>query len=188
MGKAVKKFILGLIVGILLVPIALFLDFLSGRAPIAAGDAPLPLERFYAGAAIHGRVSREMPKTVPLQADTATYQAGADVYKHYCGGCHGLINRPESPVAKGMSPHPPQLLEPDSMVTDDPPGETFWKVKNGIRLSGMPSFQSMLTEEQMWQVSIMLANADKLPDVVRQDLTFVPPAPSVTPNATPKKQ
>jgi thiosulfate dehydrogenase len=184
----VKKFIVGLIVGIVLVPIALFLYFVSGRAPVAAIDAPLPLERLYAGAAIHARMSREMPQNVPLQVDTATYLAGADLYKHYCSGCHGLINRPESPVAKGMSPHPPQLLEPDAMVTDDPPGATFWKVKNGIRLSGMPSFQTALSEEQMWQVSVTLANADKLPDVVRQDLTFVPPAMPATPNPEPAKK
>ncbi len=183
-----RKFIVGLIVGIVLFPLALFLYFLSGHAPIAAGDAPLPLERLYAGTAIEGRIKREMPKSVPLQADTATFQAGADVYKHNCSGCHGLINRPESPVAKGMSPHPPQLLEPDSMVTDDPPGATFWKVKNGIRLSGMPSFQASLTEEQIWQISLLLANADKLPDVVRHELTFVPPLMPAIPNPEPAKK
>jgi mono/diheme cytochrome c family protein len=46
-------------------------------------------------------------------------------------------------------------------VSDDPPGETYWKVSNGIRLSGMPSFKDLLTDNQMWQVSILLANADK---------------------------
>lgn len=183
-----KKFILGVIVGIVLVPVALYVYFLSGRAPVAASDPPLPLERLYAGTAINARMNREMPKSVPLQADTATYLTGSDIYKHYCGGCHGLLNRPESPIAKGMSPPPPQLLEPDSMVTDDPPGETFWKVKNGIRLSGMPSFQATLTEEQMWQVSVMLANADKLPDVVKQDLTFAPPAPPTTPTPEATKE
>jgi thiosulfate dehydrogenase len=184
----VKKFIIGLIVGIVLVPVALYLYFLSGRAPVRVSDPPLPLERFFAMTAIHARAEREMPASVPLQADEATYQAGADVYRHHCGGCHGLINRPESPGAKSMSPHPPQLLEPDSMVTDDPPGETFWKVKNGIRLSGMPSFQTSLTEEQMWQVSLMLANADKLPDTVKQELAFTPPAPPATPSPAPTKK
>jgi mono/diheme cytochrome c family protein len=40
-------------------------------------------------------------------------------------------------------------------------GETYWKVRNGIRLSGMPSFNSLLNETQMWQVSVLLAGADK---------------------------
>ena len=49
------------------------------------------------------------------------------------------------------------------MVTRDPPGKTYWKVSNGIRLTGMPSFHESLSSTQMWQVSVMLANADKLP-------------------------
>jgi mono/diheme cytochrome c family protein len=48
-------------------------------------------------------------------------------------------------------------------VTDDPAGETYWKVENGIRLSGMPGFKGALTDQQMWQVSILLANAHSLP-------------------------
>ncbi len=46
-------------------------------------------------------------------------------------------------------------------VTDDPPGETYWKVANGIRLTGMPAFKDVLTETEIWQVSLLLANADK---------------------------
>ncbi|MGA2630098.1 MAG: cytochrome c [Terriglobia bacterium] len=172
-----KTFITGLIFGICLVPVLLFLYILSGRAPVAAPDRPLPLEEFIARTALHARMNREMPKTVPLAASEATILAGAQVYKRYCGGCHGMLGRPESPGAKGMSPHPPQLLEPDSMVTDDPPGESYWKVRNGIRLSGMPSFQASLSEEQMRQVSILLANADKVSDAVKQELTFTPPPP-----------
>ncbi len=175
------KFIIGLIIGILLVPFVTYLYFLSGRAPVTASDDPLPLEKLFAQTAIHARMKKEMPTTVPLPAGEATYRAGAEVYKHNCGGCHGLINRPESAVVKGMSPHPPQLLQPDSMVTDDPAGESYWKVKNGIRLSGMPGFKASLSDDQMWQVSVLLANADKISDLVKQDLTFTPPAPQAAP-------
>jgi mono/diheme cytochrome c family protein len=40
-------------------------------------------------------------------------------------------------------------------------GETYWKVRNGIRLTGMPSFDNLLNQTQMWQVSVLLAHADK---------------------------
>jgi len=46
-------------------------------------------------------------------------------------------------------------------VSDDPPGETYWKVANGIRLTGMPSYKPQLSDTEMWQVSQLLANADK---------------------------
>jgi mono/diheme cytochrome c family protein len=65
-----------------------------------------------------------------------------------------------------MFPKPPELFKGKG-VTDDPPEESYWKVANGIRLSGMPSYEKALTQEQMWQVSLLLANADKLPAEVQ---------------------
>jgi thiosulfate dehydrogenase len=69
-------------------------------------------------------------------------------------------------------------------VTDDQPGETYWKVANGIRLTGMPAFSQTLSATQMWQVSLMLANADKVSDSVKQELkppvVPVPVAPQRT--------
>jgi len=53
---------------------------------------------------------------------------------------------------------------PKKGVTDDDVGETYWKVKNGIRLTGMPGYVSSLSENEMWQVSLLLLHADKLPD------------------------
>jgi mono/diheme cytochrome c family protein len=57
-------------------------------------------------------------------------------------------------------------------VSDDPAGETYWKVANGIRLTGMPAFKKTLTDTQMWQVTLLLKNADQqLPDPVTKILT-----------------
>jgi mono/diheme cytochrome c family protein len=47
-------------------------------------------------------------------------------------------------------------------------GDTYWVVANGIRLTGMPGFTGSLSRDQMWQVSLLLANADKLPPVVKR--------------------
>jgi mono/diheme cytochrome c family protein len=73
-----------------------------------------------------------------------------------------------------MFPEAPQLLTPEGMVTDDPVGVTFWKVQNGIRLSGMPSFESTLNDQQKWDVSAFLARADKLPPEAQEALKPVP--------------
>jgi mono/diheme cytochrome c family protein len=81
-----------------------------------------------------------------------------------------------------MFPRAPQLLDKDDMVTDDPVGESFWKVKNGIRLSGMPGFKDSLSETQIWQVSALLAKAEQLPAEVSAKLKSEdakdPPLPS----------
>ena len=55
-------------------------------------------------------------------------------------------------------------------MTDDPVGETFWKVRNGIRLTGMPRFDDALSDNEMWQVSLLLFKADQLPAPVQQAL------------------
>ncbi|HWY48151.1 MAG TPA: hypothetical protein VNX70_12250 [Bryobacteraceae bacterium] len=72
----------------------------------------------------------------------------------------------QTAVAKGEFPKPPQLFKGKG-VSDDPPGETYWKVANGIRLTGMPGFNGSLATDQMWQVTLLLANSDKLPAAVR---------------------
>jgi thiosulfate dehydrogenase len=59
-------------------------------------------------------------------------------------------------------------------VSDDPVGETYWKVANGIRLTGMPSYRGSLEEKQMWQVSLLLANGDKLSPAVAAALANLP--------------
>ena len=56
-------------------------------------------------------------------------------------------------------------------MTDDESGETYWKVANGIRLTGMPGFRSTLKDDQLWQVSLLQAKADALSESVTNALT-----------------
>jgi mono/diheme cytochrome c family protein len=175
------KFILGTIVGVILVPVAIVLYLLSGRAPVAASDPPMPFEKLIAKTALNATIKKGMPSAVPIQANEATFLAGAHVYRQDCAMCHGLPNQSVPIVAKGMSPRPPQLLKQDDMVTDDPPGKIFWQARNGIRLTGMPGFHASLSDDQLWQVSLLLAHADKLPASVQQEL-----APATT-EVTPQK-
>src|SRR5258707_13120105 len=69
-----------------------------------------------------------------------------------------------------MFPKPPELFNGKG-VTDDPAWETYWKAKNGIRLTGMPAFKETLNDTQIWQVSVLLANADKISPAVKAVLT-----------------
>jgi thiosulfate dehydrogenase len=169
-----RNLILGLILGILLVPAVVYLYMRSGRAPVATSEPMMPFEKQLASLALHAKLRREQPQTVPLQADETTYLAGVRVYREDCAMCHGLPNQAAPTVTKGMFPKCPQLLAPNKGVTDDAPGETFWKAKNGIRLSGMPGFHDSLSDEQLWQVSLLLANADKLPGSISKALAAQP--------------
>ena len=168
-----KTFVFGLIVGVILVPLCVYFYFVSGSAPVATSAPPMPMERMLAHKALNARIAKEMPASVPIQADDPNLIAGAQVYSRHCAVCHGRPGQPQGGFAKGMFPHPPRLTE-GTGVTDDEPGETYWKVANGIRLTGMPSFKDSLSDTEMWQVSLMCAHADKLPQAAKDILTTSP--------------
>jgi thiosulfate dehydrogenase len=157
-----KKFIFGFASAIALVVVTAFGYVELGLAPVATASAPLPFEKLVTGIALHARVKKEAPKSSPIAASDGVYAAGAVIYRNNCAVCHGLPGQSPTAIAKGEFPKPPQLLK-GMGVTDDPAGVTYWKVANGIRLTGMPGYSSSLSSEQMWQVSLLLANADKLP-------------------------
>jgi thiosulfate dehydrogenase len=170
------KFFAGLILGLLILPCGAYLYFTGGSAPVATTDSDMPFEKFLAKKAQHARIDKEMPKTVPIQPTEVNLMAGADLYKQHCAVCHGLPLTQKSAISTGMYPKPPLLLEGKG-VTDDEPGESYWKIYNGFRLTGMPGFSKSLTETQMWQVALLVANADKLPPSAKAIL--VAPAPGV---------
>ncbi len=168
------KFLIGLILGLIAIPAGVYFYFSSGTAPVATAAAPMPFEKTFARMALHARMEKEVPKSVPIPADEAAYVAGAQVYKEHCAVCHGLAGQPQTAIARGMFPKPPKLME-GTGVTDDPPAESYWKVAGGIRMTGMPGFDKTLATTQMWQVSLLLANADKLPKAAQDVLAGAPP-------------
>jgi thiosulfate dehydrogenase len=169
------RFLLGFVTAIVVLVVAVGAYLRLGLAPVATSAAPLPLERLVTKMALHARIDKEAPLSVPIKATPDAYMAGARTYRTHCAVCHGLPGEEPTAIAKGEFPKPPALLTGKG-VTDDPAGETYWKVANGIRLTGMPGFTGSLTTEQMWQVSLLLANADKLPADVNDEL-MAPPAP-----------
>src|SRR5271167_4994364 len=187
-GPRQVKFIAGLLLGLIIVPFGAYLYFTGGSAPVATTDSDMPFENFLAHKALDARIVKDMPKTVPVQPTEGNYLDGADLYKRHCAVCHGVPLSPKSSIAAGMYPRPPQLFEGKG-VTDDEPGETYWKIFNGIRLTGMPGFSKSLSETQMWQLALLLANADKLPTSAKAALVapigVSAPAAGVPPATTP---
>ena len=157
-----KQFVLGFVVCLIVLPLLAALYIELGLAPVATSAPPFPFEKKIAQTALKARVSREMPAASPVDASPENLLAGARLYGKYCAFCHGAKGAPKTPAAAGMYPPPPQLFQGKG-VTDDPAGETYWKVANGIRLTGMPAYSKSMSETEMWQVSQMLANAEHLP-------------------------
>jgi len=164
-----KGLILGIIVGFLLVGVAIHLYFATGQAPVAVTASPMPFERKYAHIGLDAYLDK-LPHPEPqTPADEQNYLAGAEIYKQNCAVCHGLPGLEKTAIAAGMFPKPPQLWH-GTGVTDDEAWETYWKVENGIRMTGMPGFKAQLNETQIWQVSVLVKNADKVPASVKTAL------------------
>lgn len=125
----------------------------------------LPFEQTLANIALHASIGDAAAQKNPIPSNQSNLLAGAQVFKENCAFCHRTPGGPQSAASKGMFPRPPQLFTPDAMVTDDPQGVTFWKVTHGIRLSGMPGFSATLSATERWQVTMLVACADKLPRV-----------------------
>ena len=160
-----KQFAFGFIAALLLMA-AMGLGYVAlGLAPVATASAPLPFEKLITGIALNARVNKEAPKSSPIPASDEAFAAGANIYRKNCAVCHGLPGQDQTAIAKGEFPKPPELFKGEG-VTNDPVGVTFWKVANGIRLTGMPGLKGSLCTEQIWQVSLLLANANKLPPTV----------------------
>lgn len=178
----IKGLIIGILLTVLVICGGVYFYFVTGRAPTAVTDPPMPFEKKFAHMALNAHIGREKPAQSAVEADEKSYLSGAEVYKQNCAVCHGLPDQPKTTIAQGMYPPPPQLFK-GTGVTDDPASETYWKAENGIRLTGMPGFKGRLTETQIWEVSVLLANADKVPASVKAALVSAsaPAAPPSSP-------
>ena len=109
---------------------------------------------------------REAPGTNPVPLTDENLVAATKLYGQHCAIYHGTAkgDPSASPVAKGLYPRPPQLATDG--VEDDPEGFSFWKIKHGIRWTGMPSWKGTLTDQQIWTLALFLKHTDKLPPVV----------------------
>ncbi|HZY63233.1 MAG TPA: cytochrome c [Edaphobacter sp.] len=169
------KVLLGFVLGVAVVVAGLFLYLHFGTLPIAVADAPFPYERQIVKTPLNARIQHE-EKAAPFGTSEDVFESGARIYRADCASCHGTPGH-DVVSAKYMYPSAPQLWKKHGKsgvvgVSDDEAGETYWKVSNGIRLSGMPAFNHILTDTQMWQVSLLLKNANtELPDPVMQILT-----------------
>ena len=146
-----------------------------GHPPVAAADPSFPMEAQIVHVPLGARIAKEQQQP-PFGASEEAFETGAKVYRRECAGCHGVPGQ-DVAFAKWMYPRAPQLWKKHAKgnvvgVSDDEAGETYWKVKNGIRLTGMPAYQHVLSESEMWDVSLLLKNADQdLPDPVKAALT-----------------
>lgn len=165
-----KQFVFGAISTLALLFFGGLAWLFSGGVPVATSSPELPFEGKIAGIAIHAALRGASEMRSPILSDDVNLMAGLKLYKANCAVCHGITGQEYTPIAQGLFPMPPALMPPDGGVMDDPVGETFWVIKNGIRMTGMPGFGKTLSDTEIWQLTTFLSNVDKLPQAVKDSM------------------
>jgi thiosulfate dehydrogenase len=152
------------LVGLLVLPLVIYLYLSFGKPPVAAADTPFPFEARIVKIPLRARIEREIPAASPIEASDENLNQGAGIYEDKCEVCHGVTGEP-SAIGNSMFPNAPQLWAKKKSgavgVSKDPVGAIYWKIKNGIRLTGMPAYGKALTDKQIWQVTLLLSKGDK---------------------------
>jgi mono/diheme cytochrome c family protein len=112
----------------------------------------------------------------PLAASDANLSAAKPVFNEYCANCHGDSGKGDGSDAMMYDPAPSDLTDSKHMnsLTD---GEIFYQITQGRK--PMPSFRKKLTEDQRWQLVILVRSFSAS--------VTSPPAPTKSPEPPPKK-
>ena len=165
----VKGLITGVVLTLVVALLVAYLLVRSGLIPANADAKPGKLETWMARTSLNATLSRKAPTNPnPVALTEQHLLDGVHLFAENCAVCHGSAkgDASASPIAKGLYPKPPQLATHG--VEDDPEGVSFWRIKHGIRLTGMPSFGYSLSDEQIWTLALFVKHMDKLPPAVQQ--------------------
>jgi mono/diheme cytochrome c family protein len=109
---------------------------------------------------IHSVRSHAKTITAPASVSAEQVLRGFCTYDTHCVACHGAAAVAREQWVNGMEPQPPYLLDAKRVWK---PRELFWIVKNGIKMTGMPSWRDSLSDEQIWDVVAWLKASGELP-------------------------
>jgi mono/diheme cytochrome c family protein len=129
-------------------------------------------------------INRHATEQPPISLDDpAVIQAGARAFdQRGCAQCHGGPGVDWAKFSEGLRPDPPDLKD---VAKDTTAAQIFWVVKNGINMTGMPSFGRVGAEDkEIWSIA---AFVKKLPSVSDSDYKSwtAAPAPAASPAAAP---
>ena len=151
----------GIAVGVVVVIVIAAVIF--GIASFNLSALPDP-GRFETSVATHakawyiGRAAR-MSAHPALPNNAASVAAGSALFSMDCASCHGEDGRKPTPVGKSMYPRAVDLSSPQVQQMSDP--EIFWVIKNGVRLSGMPGFARINSDDEIWQLAYYVRSLGK---------------------------
>jgi mono/diheme cytochrome c family protein len=132
---------------------------LSGTYNVAADSTHMALTRTILGFVRERSIDvRAEDIKVPPLGDPKMIADGAADYDAMCTGCHLAPGVAENEMRPGMDPKPPLL----AARGDANPGEDFWIVKHGIKMTAMPAWGITHSDAEIWNMVAFLQKLPKL--------------------------
>src|SRR5438045_3581916 len=156
-----KAFVAGVIATMLGIAVTVYAVADLGLYPIGADNPPGGLERALASRAMDVYASKHQPEgSNPTTITPANLTEGAKDYEEHCAFCHGGAKAKISPMRDKFNPPVPQLI---NRIPHDDDAWLFWVTKHGVRMTGMPAWNGIMSAEEMWQVIAFIKPQAKLP-------------------------
>ena len=86
----------------------------------------------------------------PLAPTPEIIKKGFETYQRSCSLCHSADGHAHNQLGEAMYPPAMDLTSPHVQHWTE--AELFWIIQNGVSLTGMPSWKSILTPEQTWEL------------------------------------
>src|SRR5882672_6281851 len=159
------RFLLGGVVVVLILLIVGVGLALLGFFPNTANSTPPHWEQQIATAALDASIERRAPRVNnPIPPTDENLIDGLKIYTMNCALCHGGLDRQPSVLGKSFYPPAPSLI---LYPIDDPEWRIFYAVRTGIRYTGMPAWEKVLSESDTWKVTAFLTRVEKLSPAVQ---------------------
>jgi mono/diheme cytochrome c family protein len=160
-----RGFVLGILVTLVVIGSGVVAVSHLGLYPIGADNPPGSIERVLASRAMDEYANRHKPAGGnPVQLTSANLIEGAQDYEEHCAFCHGGAKAKISLMQNKLNPPAPQLI---NRIPHDDDAWLFWVTKHGVRMTGMPSWDGIMSDDEMWKVIAFIKHSDKLPPDVQ---------------------
>ncbi|NQE64341.1 cytochrome c [Caulobacter sp. RHG1] len=91
-------------------------------------------------------------------SDPKRIASGAGLYTQMCSGCHLGPGLEKTEMSWGLYPQAPELWR----TAGRPPGEQFWVIKHGVKMTAMPAWGRTHSDALVWD---MVAFVRQLPSM-----------------------
>lgn len=144
-----------------IVAVALALGTAIMRFSLSALPEPGQTETFLATKTKHLLVHKGSRQGVPPPPTDAhaAIRKGDELFGMECASCHGASGYDLTDAGRWMYPRAADLTSRDSQSYSDQ--EVFWIIKNGVRMSGMPAFGKVESDEHIWDLALYVRNLPK---------------------------